>query len=170
VFGNAPENFIPIISQNRYNTLGGLASQPITIRNLIAIWLKKATTTNPDLITVEASNFSDSFSFASAQYFSDLIFNVESDSLSSIMLPILNTDIADAVNDTVNIKFSGGSGNLDYITISAYFNPLRRDISVNEVRKYRQNRYNKIALVTPRVPPGVGFSAEELQETSVTLR
>lgn len=148
IYGNAPENFIPIISQDRYNTLGGLATEFVAVRNLIALWLKKATTTDPDLISLESNYFSNSFSWKAGQFYSDLAFNVESATLNSIFIPILNTDVADAINDTVRLKFSGGAGNMDFITISAHFNRSRLAYTRKMVEAYRVSKYNKLAIAS----------------------
>lgn len=148
IYGNAPQNYIPIVSQDRITALGGLQSQTIAIRNLIALWLSTASTTNPDLISVASRDYTNSFGFAEAQYLSDILFNVESASLSSIVIPFMFDDLADVVSDRVAIKLSGGSGYMDFITMSALFTPKYLRATRHRVLAERTEKYNRITSGT----------------------
>lgn len=161
IYGNAPENFIPIISQDRYNSLGGLATEFVAVKNLVAIWLKQATTTDPDLISLESNYFSNSFSWKSGQFYSDLAFNVESTTLGSILIPVLNTDVADAINDMVRLKFSGGSGVMDFVTISAHFNRSRLSYTRQLIKAYRTEMYRKLAISSRSLPADKPYGLDE---------
>jgi len=152
IFGNAPQNYIPIIQQDRINSLGGISAKDIKVNNLIALLLKDASTTNPTSVVVKTRDRSAMFSLTALKAYTDLAFNVESASLGVSFLNLLNTDISDALNDEVRCNFSGGNGYLDYIAISAVFDKGAQALTRQQVETEIRHRYqdNK---VTPPNPP-----------------
>lgn len=144
IYGMEAENYIPCFSQDRYTALGGLQSEGIGVQNIMGIMMLPAETTEPDLITVETEKYSNSFSQACGTYNTDMLFNLESASLGAIVIPFVFGSLSDAISGRGNIKFSGGAGYLDYVVMSAIFDPVRQRKSRGIVDQERKKRYVEI--------------------------
>ena len=159
VYGMEAENYIPVFSQDRYTSLGGLQSEGIGVQNIMGIMMLPTETTEPDLITIETERYSNSFSHPMATYNTDMLFNVESASLGAIIIPFVYGSLSDAISGRGNIKFSGGAGYLDYVVMSAIFDPARQRKSRGISDQERKKRYSEMSSfgVTDR-----GFSKSAL--------
>jgi hypothetical protein len=126
---SVPENYIPVLSQRRYNTLGGIQATTVRVKNLIALMLKAATTTDPTSVNITSTYGRSMFAPATLRALSDFAFDVDTTALGIGILPLLTGDISDALGDEYSVGFSGGVGNLDYFTLSADIVNGRRNLS-----------------------------------------
>lgn len=164
-----PANYLPLLFQRRFNNLGGIQAEELRVPNLLALMLTDASTTNPTSIVVSArTKPARMFDLGALKAFTDWAFDVESSTLGVGVLSFVSGDIADTLGDEYLIRFSGGSGYLDFITVSAHIMPGLRNLSRNVVQSAITAawRQAEVAPVDSAIP-APGINAELLARETV---
>jgi hypothetical protein len=154
---NVPQSYLPIVAQRRFNSLGGINSEPIKLQNLMVLAMLDASTTNPTSVVIKSENRQAIFTMDDAKHYTDLAYKIESASLGMSIINLINSDISDALSDEVTIFFSGGSGYMDYITIASVFDNDTRVMTNNQVQQAIADKWKSHDLVAPG---GQGFSTD----------
>ena len=152
---NVPQSYLPIIAQKRFNSLGGINSEPIKLKNLMLLAMLDASTTNPTSVVIKSDNRQAMFTIDDAKHYTDLAYRIESASLGLAIVNLINADISDALSDEVTIFFSGGAGYMDYVVVSAHFDNEIRLMSARQVTDAVSAKWKSHGLISPS---GQGFS------------
>lgn len=128
-FSPRPMNYLLQLSQNRYNSLGGIVPTPLKVPNLLALGLRKASTTDPDSVILSGRRRAWTINTESARAFSSWLWDMEEASDDIALLPLFSQDIGEAIGDTYKLTFTGGSGYIDYIMLQASLNTPAQKVS-----------------------------------------
>ena len=133
-YSAAPMNYLLQLGADRFPTLGGLATNPLRVPNLIGLGLSKASTTDPGSIHIKSRRRNWDIVPISVRRFSSWLWDMEAVTDVFALLPLFSRDIAEAIGDTYELVFSGGVGNIDYVTIQATMTPGITEASRNVIR------------------------------------
>jgi len=133
-YSASPMNYLLQLGGDRFPTLGGLATNPLRIPNLIGLGLGIASTTDPGSIHLKSRRRNWDFVPVSARRFSSWLWDMEAVTDVFALLPLFSRDIAEAIGDTYELVFSGGVGFIDYLTIQATMTPGITDASRNVIK------------------------------------
>ncbi len=105
--------YIPILSQTRLTSLGGIQPNEIRLTNLGVIGFFPASSSNPASITVKRGDDLMVFTPATAKAFTNWLYDAEVDNDLTLVSFVKSGNIAELLQGDVQIIVAGGSGYMD---------------------------------------------------------